>query len=283
MVRRAANAIVRVLLEPACVGCRAILDEPLDGPMCAVCWRSVARMTPPCCERCGDALPTEVSGAGLCRRCQQHPLHLDRCRSAGFYDGALRHAIHAFKYDGRRALAKPLARLITDAAPDLLRDADAVVPVPLAWRRLMSRGFNQSDDLARHLGPPVWRVLRRRRHGPPQAGLAADVRRANVEGAYALGWRTAALQRVQPVTRHWPLPRLPGSTLVLVDDVMTTGATMEACAQALVSAGVREVRGVTVARSVRWSPARVEFIESIGSIGSIGAAHAAERRPPRRQ
>ena len=105
------------------------------------------------------------------------------------------------------------ARLIADAAADLLRDADAVVPVPLTWRRAMSRGFNQADDLAVHLGLPVWRVLRRRRGGPPQTGLAAADRHANVRGAYArsAGARLRS-RRARAVWRPVAAPRLPGAS-----------------------------------------------------------------------
>jgi predicted amidophosphoribosyltransferase len=153
-----------------------------------------------------------------------------------------------------------------EAGREVLDGADAVVPVPLSWRRAAGRGFNQADDLARHLGLPVWPVLRRTRHGPPQAGLPAARRHANVRGAYAvIPWRCLCLSLGQHqasneqggqarLTAIGARPRLisalQGRVLVLVDDVMTTGATLDACAEALVLAGAGTVRALTAARAV---------------------------------
>ena len=265
MVARLGNDLLRILLAPRCAACDAALDEPLRGAVCGTCWRAVSRLSPPWCVRCGDALPQFAStGTDLCPRCRHTPLCLGSIRSAGIYDGALRHIIHAFKYDGRRALAAPLAALMRDAGADVLRGATAVVPVPLSRRRAATRGFNQSDDLARLLGAPVWRVLRRKRHGPPQAGLGADARAANVADAHGLAWTGAVLARAGV---RWPPSArcLRGAALVIVDDVLTTGATVEACARVLLAAGAAEVRALTAARAVtRSGPA---------------AARAARRQP----
>ena len=255
MVARMGNNLLRILLAPACAACDAPLDEPLGGPVCPACWQSVSHLSPPWCRRCGDALPQLSSQAPseLCNRCRQSTWCLGAIRSAGVYDGALRQIIHAFKYEGRRALAAPLAALMRDAGADVLRGATAVVPVPLSRRRAATRGFNQSDDLARLLGAPVWRVLRRRRHGPPQAGLGADGRAANVADAYGTAWATTLLGRAGA---PWPRSArgLRGATLVVVDDVLTTGATVEACARVLTAAGAAEVRALTVARAVTRHP-----------------------------
>jgi len=162
-------------------------------------------------------------------------------RSAALYEGSLRLILHAFKYGGRRLLAAPLAALMLKASEDLLYGADAVVPVPLHPWRAWRRGFNQADDLACHLGVPVWRVLRRARHGPPQAGLPAAQRHANVRAAFAL-------------RRGPPGWRLRNRVVVLIDDVMTTGATLEACAAVLRESGARSVRALTVARAAATRP-----------------------------
>jgi ComF family protein len=167
----------------------------------------------------------------------------------GRYDGSLRQIVHAFKYQGCRALSAPLASLLREAGGDLLSGVDAVVPVPLHPLRALQRGFNQSDDLARALGLPVWRVLRRIRHGPPQASLPAARRNANVRAAFKLTWRC----RLAP--RGHPANLLHNRVVVLIDDVMTTGATLEACGEALLDGGVRSVRGLTVARAVVERPA----------------------------
>jgi ComF family protein len=209
------NGVLAVALAPACAACGRILDAPLAGAVCDACWAGV------------QPLPHADTAAAP---------PIDGWQAAGAYKGALRDIVHALKYDRRRSLARPLGLLLRERAAHLLADADVVVPVPLhAWRRLR-RGFNQADDLARRLGPPVCRALWRTRATPPQTGLGAAERRANVRGAF----------RVSPFVRRG---RLRGARIVLVDDVRTTGATLRACARVLKAAGAREVRAVTVARA----------------------------------
>jgi ComF family protein len=173
-------------------------------------------------------------------------------RSAGAYDGSLRAIIHAFKYGKCRALGPPLALLLRQSGADVLRDADAVVPVPLHWRRLLARGFNQADDLARGLRKPIWRLLRRRRSGPPQATLTGRRRADNVSQAF----RERQPFAVELLPRALREVRLfDGPTVVLIDDVLTTGATANACARELIHAGARRVRVLTVARAAAARPA----------------------------
>ena len=163
---------------------------------------------------------------------------MDIARAAGAYEGSLRAILHAFKYEGRRALAGPLAAMMRAAGADILLGADWVVPVPLhRWRR-MRRGFNQADDLARRLGAPVLRALCRVRATAAQTDLNAAARRRNVRRAFGLS----------PFPSHARRRRLlEGRIVVLVDDVRTTGATLEACAAVLKNAGVGEVRALTTA------------------------------------
>ena len=246
MLAAPANLVIRVLLAPECAACNSVLEYPLSSPVCPACWRGIPAITPPCCVRCGDALATWRASNPLCPRCRRRESGVRLARSAGRYDGSLRLIIHAFKYDGRRALAAPLADLLRHSGADLLAAADAVVPVPLHPWRALTRGFNQADDLARHLGPPVWRVLRRRRRGPPQAGLPAARRHANVRAAFALNPPFLTLHARQ----------LRNRSVVLVDDVMTTGATVDACGRVLVAAGVRSVVALTVARALAGAPHR---------------------------
>lgn len=241
MLRTATNALVRALLAPVCAACREALDRPIEGPVCPTCWAMVQRLTPPLCDLCGDPLPPMAAPFRVCRRCLADPPHFDTARSVGPYAGSLRAIIHAFKYDGRRTLAGPLAALMREAGAGLLEGADAVVPVPLHPWRAMHRGFNQAEDLARHLGLPVCQPIRRVRHGPPQASLNGRERRANVTQAFGrraltVGWD------------HAQTKRLRNRTVVLVDDVMTTGATLDECSRALLETGVTRVRVLTVAR-----------------------------------
>jgi ComF family protein len=156
-------------------------------------------------------------------------------RAIGSYDGTLRAIVHAFKYDGRRSLAARLGALMRARGADVLRGADAIVPVPLHRARRRERGFDQAADLARHVGLPVVYALRRTRPTAVQASLPAARRHGNVRDAFAARPAAAALD---------------GLTVVLVDDVSTTGATLEACARVLTDAGVRELRALTAARVV---------------------------------
>jgi ComF family protein len=174
--------------------------------------------------------------AAKCARCRRVPRLVSRARAAGAYDGALGSIVHAFKYDYRRSLARPLAALMREQAADLLTGVDVVVPVPLHRSRRRQRGFNQATDLARHLGKPVVeRALRRTRATAAQADLPAARRHANVRGAFAASGGAHTVR---------------GLVVLLVDDVSTTGATLEACAAALKQAGALEVRALTAARVV---------------------------------
>jgi len=247
MLAAAANSIVRLLLEPSCAVCQTGLQHPLTSPVCRACWGTVRCVSPPWCVRCGDALPQWRAIDPECPRCRRRPPRFTLARSAGRYDGALREIIHVFKYERRRLLAEPLARMMRQAGGDILAGADAVVPVPLHPFRSLQRGFNQADDLARHLGLPVWRALRRARHGPPQASLPAARRHANLKAAFSVNVFWAA----RPRLRHSPLRN---KVVVLVDDVMTTGATLDACSRVLLAAGVRSVRALTAARAVAERP-----------------------------
>ena len=241
--RAIADALLAVTLAPCCVGCTRPLESPTRGVVCEPCWAGVARLTPPLCRVCGDPLPswrTLSLELERCAACRRRPGAVDRSCSASDYDGVLRGIIHGFKYEGRRSLAVPLARLLAAAGEHLLRDATCVIPVPLhPWRRLR-RGFNQAADLARRLGPPCVHALWRTRATATQAGLSAAARRQNVRGAF----------RLSPL-----LPRqtwrscMADGIVVLVDDVRTTGATLDACARVLKEAGVGEVRALTVART----------------------------------
>ena len=235
---RVADAIVSVVLAPACAACDEPLERPTHGPVCERCWRSILPLTPPLCDRCGDPLPTwRAVSVPLerCPRCRRTPRFVDRGRAIGAYQGALRAIIHALKYEGRRSLARPLGALMHQRGKDILDGAACAIPVPLHPSRRRHRGFNQAADLARHVGLPVVPALRRVRATPTQTGLPAARRHGNVRDAFA-------------VTRA--AGPLAGEAVVLIDDVSTTGATLDACARALKHAGVGEVRALTAARVV---------------------------------
>lgn len=248
LLASSANTAIRVLFEPECVGCHQILNAPLRRAVCDICWNSIEPIGNPICCVCGDEIAGEIALDDLCRRCVHAPPAFSMARSAGRYRDVLREVIHAFKFDGRRLLAEPLGTLLPAAGRDVLAGAHAVVPVPLHPLRSLRRGFNQADDLARQLKLPVWRVLRRRRQGPPQATLNASARRSNLAQHYGPSLVTYL---PRPFRRH-----LAGAILVLIDDVMTTGATLDGCARVLREAGAADVRALTVARTVVERPPR---------------------------
>jgi ComF family protein len=150
----------------------------------------------------------------------------------------LREIIHSLKYQQRHSLADGLAGLMRRAGQELLNDTDCVVPVPLHPRRERARGFNQARELARRLGPPVIDALVRAKHTVPQVELPAERRQANVRGAFRL-------RRPMFGGRE---SRLKGMRVVVVDDVSTTGSTLDACASVLKEAGAAEVYALTAAR-----------------------------------
>jgi ComF family protein len=197
-----------------CAACREPLPHPTRGAVCGACWTAIEPLSPRGCE----ALPPLI--------------HLST--AIGPYDGRLRDVIHALKYDARPTIAKHLAERMRRAGAAVLADADMVVPVPLHRSRERMRGFNQARELARHLGTPLHDVLMRPKRTATQADLPAGRRHANVRGAFALRGDAGVKDLV----------------VVLIDDVSTTGATLNACAAVLVAAGAAEVRAVTAARAV---------------------------------
>jgi ComF family protein len=240
LIRRLADAITAVLLAPCCACCARPLDLPTRGAVCESCWTAMHQSTEPLCEICGDPLPTwrQVDGIRRCARCRRARRVISIGRSIGPYEGTLRRILQALKYDGRRSIARPLAAAMARAGTDVLGGADFAVPVPLHLFRQYSRGFNQAAELASHLDMPVLHALRRTRATVTQTDLPEGARHANVRGAFAL-WRGR-------------LP--PDCVVVVVDDVSTTGATLDACAQVLLDSGAREVRGLTAARAASRLP-----------------------------
>lgn len=233
-MRAWADALVAVLLAPTCAACDAPLETPTRGCVCARCWRSITPFRLPVCDSCGEP---DVAAGLPCLHCATSQASarngIDRARAVGHYQGALKAIVHALKYDGRRSLARPLAELMRFAGAELIIEATVAVPVPLHRSRLRERGFNQALDLAKHIGIPVCPALARVRRTPSQTRLHADGRAGNVAGAFL----------VTPAGRT-----LRTETVLLVDDVRTTGATLDACAAALKATGVRRVYALTAAR-----------------------------------
>jgi ComF family protein len=242
-VRAWAVAALDLIFPAVCPVCHRALADGRRDPLCGDCWRALPRITPPCCARCGrpigafDGAPEPPALADVaCGRCAVDPPAFTWARAAAEYRDTLREALHAFKFNGRRWLARPLADLIVEqCGPILPPGASALVPVPLGRERERERGFNQAallaERLARPLGVPVRpRWLARLRATLPQSELTAADRAGNVRGAFGASSAVA------------------GQHVIVVDDVLTTGATVAECARALRSAGAAAVGVLTVAR-----------------------------------
>jgi ComF family protein len=244
--RAAWRLALDIALPPLCPACR----EPLggDGGLCATCWSKLSFIAPPYCERLGIPFVYDPGPGILSMQAIADPPAYTRARAAVRYDEVARGLVHAFKYADRLDLAPVMGRWMAQAGSPLLADADALVPVPLHWRRLWARRFNQAAALAevmsKSAGVPVEvDLLRRTRATPQQVGLARSERARNVEGAF----------QVPPERRT----AVKGRRLVLVDDVLTTGATVDTCARALLRAGARDVDVIVFARVVDPSGAPI--------------------------
>jgi ComF family protein len=236
------GSLAAVLFPDCCRLCERALRSLTPAPVCQSCLDSLqAAESSFFCQCCG--LPFEsaapLHGTEECGLCRLRVWDFDRVRGFGAYEGDLRRLIHLLKYDKMRPLARPLAERMAARLPELGL-ADILIPVPLyRWRR-WQRGFNQAEALAQELSslsgiPCSRKVLRRTRPTRPQVGLSNRERRLNLAGAFDV----SSPQFVS------------GRRVLLVDDVMTTGATLDACARALKAAGAVWVAGLTAARAKR--------------------------------
>jgi ComF family protein len=243
-----AVAFERLLLPAECLVCHRLLGpqfaDDLVCPVCRLRWRPVRR---PWCERCGQPEPH----FGPCRLCAAWPAALCTARSAVWLAEGAQHAVHALKYGGLPRIADDLALAMGPLRPHT-NGASALVPIPLAGKRLRQRGYNQSERLARALAR-TWRIpvivdlLVRTRETPTQTTLTPGTRLANVAGAFAV--RNAKLEIRHETTDANFAFRLSICELILVDDVFTTGATLAEAARALAEAGATTIHGVTFARA----------------------------------
>jgi ComF family protein len=226
--RQAWGSFIDLLFPPKCGGC-----QTAGSLWCEACRAAVKPIEPPWCEKCGEPFV----GDRLCANCRAHPLQIEQIRSVALFDGVLRQAIHRFKYERLSGLAEPFGDMLADYWRTEQLTADWLIPVPLHPSRERDRGYNQSELLSRQLArranvPISSKGLRRTRATAVQMTLNAAQRRENVAGAF---------ECVEPHVR--------GARVVIIDDVGTTGATLDACAQAVLKAGAASVMGLTLART----------------------------------
>ena len=261
-VRKIYSGVFSLVFPDDCRICKQPLREVSRIPVCRTCLlKPEALAAEYFCVQCRAPFRSSfpLDEQGLCGLCRRGVSGFDAAYSFGFYEDELRELIHLFKYGRVQPLGKPLGRLLAVALP---RDQefDLIVPMPLHWRKRWQRGFNQSALLATEIGRrsnvPVKNALRRIRPTATQAGLTNAKRRLNVSGAFRARKRAV----------------LDGQRVLLVDDVMTTGATAASCARALKLAGAKRVTLLTLARVDR----RMAFDQPIGDSNFSGSTEDAQ-------
>jgi ComF family protein len=237
MLQSLRTALIDALFPPRCLAC----PEPTEAPhgLCAACWRDTHFVAGTACPKCGLPLLGEAGPEDLCDGCQRHPPAWDRGAAAVLYQDAGRKVVLALKHGDRLDMVPPLAGWMAAAGRGLLAEAELIAPVPLHWRRLLRRRYNQSAELARRLArlsgrPAALDLLVRRRATTPQQGMDRAGRAANQAGAFAVNPRRAAA--------------LAGRRVLLIDDVLTSGATLSACADTLRAGGAGGVDVLVLAR-----------------------------------
>jgi ComF family protein len=235
---RAGRAALDTLYPPICLACRAATSEA--GALCSSCWRAMRFIERPFCDRLGTPFEHDLGEGLLSPQAVTDPPVFQRARAvARFEDGPARRLVHRLKYSDRGELAAPMGAWMARAGADVLAEADAVTPVPLHARRLWTRRFNQAAalgrEIARRAGKPFEpALLRRIKATRSQVGLSREQRVQNMQGAF----------------RAAPAASVQGRRIALVDDVLTSGATANAAARALLRAGAAQVDLIVFARVV---------------------------------
>jgi ComF family protein len=244
-LRAALRLSLDVALPPLCPSCRGLVAS---NGLCAECWSKLSFIAPPYCPRLGIPFVYDPGPGILSMQAIADPPAFQRARAAVRFEEVARTLVHAFKYGDRLDLAPMLGRWMARAGRELTADADALVPVPLHWRRLWSRRFNQSAALAKEVSaasgvPVAHEVLNRVKATAQQVGLSRTQRAENVQGAF----RVPAAER----------GAVKGRRVILIDDVLTSGATLDACARALLRAGATQVDALVFARVVDGAKAPI--------------------------
>ena len=227
-LQTAGRTVADIIVPPVCLGCHTALAA--HDTLCPDCWRGIDFIRPPLCDRLGLPMPFDA-GERMISAAADPPVY-DRARAVARYDGTMRDLVLSLKFHDQQQARRLFGRWLVDAGRDLVDDAEIIVPVPLSRMRLIWRRFNQSAVLAQEVGrltgiPFQPLALVRTRRTRPQPGLTRNERAANVRGAFDV----PAAYRAE----------ISGRAVLLIDDVVTTGATISACAKALKSSGARRV------------------------------------------
>jgi ComF family protein len=234
IIAQARSRLVESILPPQCLACAAAID--VNGALCPQCWHGLDFIEPPYCSTLGIPFAFDPGENILSAAAIASPPHYDHARSVAHYCGPARNLIHALKYGDRLETAPHIARWMARAGAEFLAKADLIIPVPLYRTRLWRRRYNQSAILARAIGDISGvgvdgRLLRRMRSTRSQVGLTHAQRRRNVAGAFGIN--------------SGSIKEISGTHIILVDDVITTGATVNACAGTLLKAGVKKIDVLT--------------------------------------
>lgn len=238
--------IGRLIYPPHCVSCNHPNSEDEDRYLCRKCIQNIDFVREPTCSKCGHELGPYVEEEGRCLNCRNVPLRFDRAIAAAHHRGVARQLALALKFQHRRENALPLGKLLATRLfeTDIIEEVQTIMPIPLHKQRVRMRGYNQAEliaeELARLTGLPMSNEnLYRKINTPPQArGMSAASRRANVKGAFDIHKPEAVEKR----------------TVLVIDDVMTTGATASECAATLKNAGAAKVYVATVTRVMLTPP-----------------------------
>lgn len=233
------NTLLNLLFPPQCLGCDTLV--PTHGTLCLECWKGVHFITEPFCACCGLPFEYTLGDGALCGECLQKRPPYSRARAAFRYDDASKSLVLKLKYHDQTYLAPLFAGWLAKAGADLIAVSDAIVPVPLHYWRFVSRRYNQSALLAAALSkttglPWLPDTLKRTRATAQQTGLTRRQREDNIRGAFDV-----------PIKRRAPIQH---KSVLLIDDVFTTGATLEACTKTLLGAGASNVNVLTLARTI---------------------------------
>jgi ComF family protein len=237
---RVSRTVLDAVLPPRCLKCGDLLSGA--NGLCPDCWRKLTWLAAPCCACCGQPFPFDAGEGSLCGACLAKRPAYDRARAVFRYDEESRDLIIGLKHADRTESVPALAGWMARAGGTLLEAAELIVPVPLHWTRLATRRFNQAALLAQAIGrsaalPVLPEALSRKRATRSQGHLGRLARFRNVKGAITVSGRHATA-----VTNR---------RILLIDDVITTGATVESAAKALISAGARQVDVLALAKVVR--------------------------------